>query len=155
MVERYPTLRSACSGPLWKKPRALRRTKSGSAVSKSHSMSSERQQKSNTPRWARRAWAWRGTWRSGCRRCTERRRQVRRVRRQGAAVGVGGGVGGVGGGGVSRCCCGVAARHFNLIPGERGRPCRVLPPRDSVNRRDRRARNRSRTPPPQGEALSR
>ena len=55
MVGRYLTLRSACSGPLWKKPRALRRTKSGSAVSKSHSMSSERQQKSNTPRWARRA----------------------------------------------------------------------------------------------------
>ena len=55
MVERYLTLRSACSGSLWKKLRALRRRKSGSAVSKSHSMSSERQQKSNTPRWARRA----------------------------------------------------------------------------------------------------
>ena len=55
MVERYLTLRSACSGPLWKKLRALRCTNSGSAVSKSHSMSSEMQQKSNTPRWARRA----------------------------------------------------------------------------------------------------
>ena len=41
MVERYLTLRLACSGPRKEKVRALRRRKSGSAVLKSYSMSCE------------------------------------------------------------------------------------------------------------------
>ena len=44
MVERYLTLRLACSGPREEKVRALRRRKSGSAVLKNYSMSCEAKQ---------------------------------------------------------------------------------------------------------------
>ena len=44
MVERYLTLRLACSGPRKEKVRALRRRKLGSAVLKNYSMSCEAKQ---------------------------------------------------------------------------------------------------------------
>ncbi len=49
MVERYLTLRLACSGPQEEEVRALRRGKSGSEVPKNYSMSCETKQRPKTP----------------------------------------------------------------------------------------------------------